>query len=149
MATVNVYLTFNGNCEEAFNFYKSVFGGEFPYVGRFGDMPPSEDSQQLSETEKNKIMHISLPISEETILMGSDVVGEYTTQFQVGNNIALSVNANTKEEADAIFNGLSSGGKVTMPIQDTFWGAYFGMFTDQFGINWMVNYDDPAKVQPH
>lgn len=149
MATVNVYLTFNGNCEEVFNFYKSVFGGVFPYVGRFGDMPPSEDSQQLSETEKSKIMHISLPISEETILMGSDVVGEYTTQFQVGNNIALSVNANTKEEADAIFNGLSSGGKVTMPIQDTFWGAYFGMFTDQFGINWMVNYDDPAKVQPH
>lgn len=147
MATVNVYLTFNGNCEEAFNFYKSVFGGEFPYIGRFGDMPPSEDGKQVSEEEKNKIMHVSLPISGETMLMGSDVGGEWSSNFKEGNNFSLSLNANSREEAEKLFNALSEGGMVTMPLEDTFWGAYFGMWTDKFGINWMVNYDDPAKMQ--
>lgn len=144
MATVNVYLTFNGNCEEAFNFYKSVFGGEFPYIGRFGDMPPSEDGKQVSEEEKNKIMHVSLPISGETMLMGSDVGGEWSSNFKEGNNFSLSLNANSREEAEKLFNALSEGGMVKMPLEDTFWGAYFGMWTDKFGINWMVNYDDPA-----
>ncbi len=147
MATVNVYLTFNGNCEEAFNFYKSVFGGEFPYIGRFGDMPPSEDGKQVSEEEKNKIMHVSLPISGETMLMGSDVGGEWSSNFKEGNNFSLSLNANSREEAEKLFNALSEGGMVKMPLEDTFWGAYFGMWTDKFGINWMVNYDDPAKMQ--
>lgn len=147
MAIVNVYLTFNGNCEEAFNFYKSVFGGEFPYIGRFGDMPPSEDGKQVSEEEKNKIMHVSLPISGETMLMGSDVGGEWSSNFKEGNNFSLSLNANSREEAEKLFNALSEGGMVTMPLEDTFWGAYFGMWTDKFGINWMVNYDDPAKMQ--
>ena len=147
MATVNVYLTFNGNCEEAFNFYKSVFGGEFPYIGRFGDMPPSEDGKQVSEEEKNKIMHVSLPISRETMLMGSDVGGEWSSNFKEGNNFSLSLNANSREEAEKLFNALSEGGMVKMPLEDTFWGAYFGMWTDKFGINWMVNYDDPAKMQ--
>ena len=147
MATVNVYLTFNGNCEEAFNFYKSVFGGEFPYIGRFGDMPPSEDVKQVSEEEKNKIMHVSLPISGETMLMGSDVGGEWSSNFKEGNNFSLSLNANSREEAEKLFNALSEGGMVKMPLEDTFWGAYFGMWTDKFGINWMVNYDDPAKMQ--
>lgn len=147
MATVNVYLTFNGNCEEAFNFYKSVFGGEFPYIGRFGDMPPSEDRKQVSEEEKNKIMHVSLPISRETMLMGSDVGGEWSSNFKEGNNFSLSLNADSREEAEKLFNALSEGGMVKMPLEDTFWGAYFGMWTDKFGINWMVNYDDPAKMQ--
>lgn len=147
MATVNVYLTFNGNCEEAFNFYKSVFGGEFPYIGRFGDMPPSEDGKQVSEEEKNKIMHVSLPISGETMLMGSDVGGEWSSNFKEGNNFSLSLNADSREEAEKLFNALSEGGMVKMPLEDTFWGAYFGMWTDKFGINWMVNYDDPAKMQ--
>lgn len=147
MAQVNAYLTFNGNCEEAFNFYKSVFGGEFPYIGRFGDMPPSEDGKQVAEADKDKIMHVSLPISQETILMGSDTGGEWASNHVAGNNISLSVNTDSKEEADRIFNGLSAGGKITMPLAETFWGAYFGMWTDKFGIHWMVNYDDPEKMQ--
>ena len=143
MATVNAYLTFNGNCEEAFLFYRSVFGGEFPYMGRFNEMPPSDDENQpkLSEADGNKIMHVTLPISAETCLMGSDTGGEWSSQFKQGNNISLSINASSMDEADRLFNGLSAGGQVTMPMNQSFWGAYFGMFTDKFGINWMVNYD--------
>jgi PhnB protein len=141
MATVNVYLTFNGNCEDAFNFYKSVFGGEFTYIGRFGEMPPSEDGNKMSEADANKIMHVSFPISQETMLLGSDTGGEWASHFKQGNNYAISINAESREEADKLFNGLSAGGQVTMPMNDTFWGAYFGMFTDQFGIHWMVNFD--------
>ncbi|XZF13333.1 VOC family protein [Chitinophagaceae bacterium MMS25-I14] len=146
MATVNIYLTFNGNCKEAFDFYKSVFGGEYPYIGTFGDMPPQEGMPPVSEADKNKIMHVSLPISKETMLMGSDTGGEWATNYKEGNNFSISVNALSREEADKLFGGLSSGGQVTMPMADAFWGAYFGMFTDKFGINWMVNYDDPAKM---
>jgi len=148
MATVNIYLTFNGNCKEAFDFYKSVLGGEFPYVGKFGDMPPSEE-QPMPEADKDKIMHISLPVSKETILMGSDSGSEWADNLKQGNNFSISLNTDSREEAERLFNGLSEGGQVTMPLADTFWGAYFGMWADKFGINWMVNYDDPAKVQPH
>lgn len=137
MATVNAYLNFNGNCEEAFLFYKSVFGGEFGYVGRFGDMPP--EAGKVPDHEANGIMHISLPISSETTLMGSDTGGAWAKDFKQGNNISLSVNVETREEADRIFNGLSSRGKVTMAMADVFWGDYFGMCTDPFGINWMVS----------
>jgi PhnB protein len=148
MASVNVYLTFNGNCREAFDFYKSVFGGEYPYIGTFGEMPPME-GQEAKEEDKDKIMHVSLPISKETTLMGSDAGCDYASQFKAGNNFSISINAESKEEADKLFAGLSADGTVTMPMADTFWGAYFGMFTDKFGINWMVNYDDPAKMQQH
>jgi PhnB protein len=148
MATINAYLTFDGTCEEAFNFYKSVFGGDFPMVGKFGDMPPQEGMPPISDEVKNRIMHMSLPISAETVLMGSDTMPGIH-DHQVGNNISLSINTDSREEADRIFDGLSAGGKVSMPLADTFWGAYFGMWTDKFGINWMVNYDDPAKVQAH
>ncbi|MFD1770769.1 VOC family protein [Sphingobacterium suaedae] len=140
MATVNTYLTFNGNCEEAFNFYKSVFGGEFPYVGRFRDMPTDGD-KNVSEEEGNRIMHISLPISKETILLGSDTGGEWASNYSAGNNFSISVNSESREEADKLFNGLSAGGQVTMPMADTFWGSYFGMLTDKFGINWMVSFE--------
>ncbi|WP_312343509.1 VOC family protein [Chryseobacterium binzhouense] len=146
MATVNVYLTFNGNCRQAFEFYQSVFGGEIPYMGTFGDMPPVE-GKEMPEEEKNKVMHVCLPISNETMLMGSDTGGEWASQFKEGNNYAISINTDTRDEADKLFNGLSNGGNITMPMVDTFWGAYFGMFTDKFGINWMVNYDDPEKQQ--
>jgi PhnB protein len=148
MASVNVYLTFNGNCREAFDFYKSVFGGEYPYIGTFGEMPPME-GHEAKEEDKDKIMHVSLPISKETVLMGSDISCDHTSQFKTGNNFSISINAESKEEADKLFGGLSADGTVTMPMADTFWGAYFGMFTDKFGINWMVNYDDPAKMQQH
>ena len=138
MASISPYLTFNGNCEDAFNFYKSVFGGNFPYVGKFKDMP---SEQPIPESEKEKIMHISLPISKETTLMGSDSSEAFGHANIVGNNFSISINAESEEEAKKIFAGLSAGGKVTMPLEKTFWGALFGMFTDKFNIQWMVNYD--------
>ena len=140
MASISPYLTFNGNCEEAFNFYRSVFGGEFPYVGRFKDMP-ADGGKPVPASEGEKIMHISLPISKETVLMGSDSSEAFGQATVVGNNFSISINANSEEEAKKLFNGLSAGGKVTMPLDKTFWGALFGMFTDKFGIQWMVNYD--------
>jgi PhnB protein len=144
MATVNPYLIFNGNCEAAFLFYQSVFGGEFPYLGRFGEMPPSDDPNcpPPPAEEANRIMHVSLPISKETILMGSDSTSQ-SGDVIVGTNISVSINAESRAEADKLFNGLSAGGNVIMPMTNTFWGAYFGMFTDKFGINWMVNFDEP------
>lgn len=143
MPVVNVYLTFNGNCEEAFNFYKSVFGGEFPYMGRFKDMPPSEEhGKSMTGADGERIMHISLPISKETVLMGSDTGGEWAKDFKQGNNFSISVTASSKEEADKIFNGLSKGGKITMPLDKTFWGDYFGMLTDKFGVNWMMSFNE-------
>ena len=143
MATVNVYLTFNGNCEDAFNFYKSVFGGEFPFIGKFKDMPQDENNpQKMSEADGEKIMHVTLPISKETCLMGSDTGGEWAASFKQGNNYSISINTDTREEADKLFNALSTDGQISMPMSDTFWGAYFGMFTDKFGISWMVNYDE-------
>lgn len=144
MATVNAYLTFNGNCEEAFLFYKSVFGGEFPYIGRFKEMP-QEDGKPLDPALAEKIMHVSLPISKETCLMGSDTGGEWASNFKEGTNFGISISADSKEEADRLFNGLSAGGKVTMPMDTTFWGDYFGMWTDKFGINWMMSFNEKQK----
>ena len=141
MATVNIYLTFDGNCEEAFKFYQSVFGGQIPYMGRFKDMPPGEESQ-VKPGEENRIMHVSLPISKETMLMGSDTGGEWAFGYAQGNNFAISITADSKEEANKLFNGLSAGGKVTMPLGKTFWSDCFGTLTDKFGINWMVSFDE-------
>lgn len=141
MATVNAYLTFNGNCEEAFLFYQSVFGGEFPYLGRFKEMP-QDDKNKMDPAMAEKIMHVSLPISKETCLMGSDTGGEWASNFKEGNNFGISITASSKEEADRLFNGLSAGGKVTMPMDNTFWGDYFGMWTDKFGINWMMSFNE-------
>lgn len=139
MTTVNVYLTFDGNCEEAFLFYQSVFGGEFPYLARFKEMPPSDECPPIPEADQEKIMHISLPISAETVIMGSDSSEAFGKATLKGNNFSLSVNAGTREEADRIYKALSPQGEVTMPMGETFWGAYFGMLTDQFGIQWMVS----------
>lgn len=147
MTTVNIYLAFKGNCMEAFNFYKSVFGGEFPYIGKFSDMPPQEGMPPLPESELDKIMHISLPISKETVLMGSDTPESFRQNIVVGNNFSISINTETIEEADRIFGELSAGGKVIMPMDKTFWGAYFGMFTDKFGVSWMINVDLDDKVK--
>jgi len=143
--SINTYLTFPGNCEEAFNFYRSVFGGEFPYVGRFNEMPPQEGQPPLPESEGNKIMHISLPIGKHSVLMGSDSSEAFGHATNIGNNFSISINATSTAEADKLFHGLSEGGHITMPLAHTFWGAYFGMFTDKFGIQWMVNYDSPKK----
>lgn len=141
MATLHPYLTFSGNCEEAFLFYKSVFGGDFPMVGRFKDMPPMEGQPPIPESEGAKIMHISLPIGNGSILMGSDSSEAFGHVSKIGNNFSISIDANSEEEASRLFTGLSAGGTVTMPLDKTFWGAYFGMFTDKFDIQWMVNFD--------
>ena len=147
MATINPYLIFNGNCEEAFLFYQSVFGGEFPYIGKFSDMPPSDDPNcpPPSAEEANRIMHVSLPIGGDTILMGSDSTSQ-SGHVTIGANVSMSLNTESQAESDKLFNGLSAGGNVIMPMQNTFWGAYFGMFVDKFGIHWMINFDEmPQK----
>lgn len=139
--TVNIYLTFEHECRAAFEFYKGVFGGEFLSFSTFGDMPPQEGLPEMDESEKNKIMHVSLPISKETVLMGSDTGGEWAKHFKKGNNFSISVNTNDKDEAERVYAELSNGGVKTMPMENTFWGSYFGMLTDKFDINWMVSYD--------
>jgi PhnB protein len=138
MAILNPYLSFEGNTEEAFNFYKSIFGGEFAILQRFKDTP---EAGTVPEKEKNKIMHVSLPIGNGNTLMATDALESMGQKLTVGNNIQLSVSADSEAETDKIFNGLSAGGKVTMPLSKTFWGSYFGMCTDKFGVQWMVSYD--------
>lgn len=143
MATINVYLNFMGNTEEAFNFYKSVFGGEFAGgISRFKDTPHGD---ALSAADKEKIMHVALPVGKENVLMGTDLLESAGHKLIAGNNYSISINADSKEEADNLFSKLSEGGKIEMPIADTFWGAYFGMFADKFGIQWMVNFDYNGK----
>lgn len=138
MNSIHPYLNFNGNTEEAFTFYKSVFGGEFSVLQRFKE---TEFGDKLSETDREKIMHISLPIGDSVVLMATDVLGSIGQNITVGTNFSLSVNTESEAEATRVFNELSAGGTVTMELNKTFWGAYFGMFTDKFGIQWMVNYD--------
>lgn len=142
MITINPYLNFNGNCEEAFEFYKSVFGGEFSHTGRFADMPAE---QPLPAADARKIMHISLPISKETVLMGCDTLAPFCPPVKQGDNISITINAIQPEEARRLFQALSQGGKVTMPMEEQFWGALFGAFTDRFGIQWMINCDLQGK----
>lgn len=138
MLCFNPYLNFAGNTEEAFNFYKSVFGGEFAVVMRFGD---TAESGKIAEEEKNMIMHISLPVGQGTILMGTDSLESMGQKLTVGNNFSISINADSKEEADETFGKLSEGGKIEMPMTDMFWGDYFGMFSDKFGIQWMISFN--------
>ena len=142
MALINPYINFNGNAEEAFNFYKSVFGREFTMIIRFKDM--SSPDNPVSQNEANKIMYIALPIGKN-ILMANDVPEHMGQVNENENRSKISISAETREEADKLFNGLSAGGTVTMAMNQTFWGAYFGMFTDKFGINWMVNFDENEK----
>jgi len=141
MAAVNPYLNFGGNTEEVFNFYKSVFGGEFDVLARFGEMP---EEYQTDKSQSTKIMHISLPIGGGSILMGSDRPESYGP-ITKGDNFYVSLQADSEAEATKLFNGLSAGGQVTMPLEKTFWGAFFGMFNDKFGVQWMINYDYNKK----
>lgn len=138
MATINPYLTFNGNCEEAFNLYKSVFGGEFAFSGRFKDMPENPE-YPVEESEKDLIMHISLPIGNGTVLMGSDTSRAFGKLAEPGSNFSVSINTDSVEEATRMYNALADGGTEIMPLNKTFWGAYFGQLVDRFGIRWMVN----------
>lgn len=140
MAKVSTYLNFPGNTEEAFNFYKKVFGTEFEGgINRFGDMPPQEGMPPLSEATKNQVLHVSLPITGGFMLMGSDAPAEMGFTVAFGNNMYINLEPDTKEEADRLFGALSENGVTEMPMADMFWGAYFGSCKDQFGVKWMVN----------
>lgn len=143
MKKVEPYLSFDDNCEEAFNFYHSVFGGDAPQIMRFKDVPDGPEGQSLPKDEGEKVMHVNLKLGD-TNFMGSDTPNTMG-KVNYGNNISLSILAESKDEADAIFNKLSAGGSVTMPMQDTFWGAYFGMVKDKFNINWMISYELPKQ----
>jgi PhnB protein len=138
MITINPYLNFNGNTEEAFNFYKSVFGGEFMALVRFKDTP---EGGKMPPGDQEKIMHVSLPIGKGNVLMATDALESMGQTLKAGNNFYISISPESEKEATRLFNGLSAGGKIEMPLQKTFWNAYFGMFADRFGIQWMVNYD--------
>jgi PhnB protein len=144
MAQVNPYIHFNGNAEEAFTFYKSVFGGEFAMLVRFKDMP-NDPNNPFNESDANRIMHVALPISKSTVLMGSDVPPIMGQVNENENRSKISISADSKEEADKLFNGLSAGGKIEIPIADSPWGSYFGMFRDKYGIEWMVDFDPKYK----
>jgi PhnB protein len=138
MALLNVHLNYNGNAEEAFTFYKSVFGGEFSKITRLKDLESPDFP--VDEKDANKIMHIALPIGNNT-LMANDVPSFLGTVNENENRSKIAVSAQSREEADKLFNGLSAGGTVEMPIQDSPWGSYFGMFRDKYGIEWMIDFD--------
>jgi len=133
--TLNTYLYFDGQCAEAFAFYKSVFGGEFQTNQKFADGPPE---MGVPDGEKSKIMHVSLPIGT-SVLMGSDTISTFGEPAKPANSFAISYDAKTKAEVDVIFPKLTKGGKVTMELQETFWGSYFGLGKDKFGVHWMVS----------
>ena len=139
---VNPYLNFDGNAEQAFEHYRSVFGGEF-----IAKLPMSEapDSDKLPLEEQKRMMHISLAISEDTILMASDIMPSMGHKLPEGSNCYISLHPTSREEADRLFNGLSEGGYIEMPMEDQFWGDYFGSFTDRFDVKWMINYNEQNK----
>ena len=139
MALINPYIHFNGNAEEAFTFYRSAFGGEFAMIVRFKEFSSPENP--VSEKEAEKIAHIALPIGKSSVLMGSDTPEFMGKQNENENRSKISITAESKEEADRLFNGLSKDGKIEMPIGDSPWGSYFGMFRDKYGIEWMVSFD--------
>lgn len=138
MASINPHIHFNGNAEEAFEFYKSIFGGNFKRLMRFKDL--KTEGFQFPEEELNKIMHIALSIGSNSVLMGSDVPSMLGVVNEQENRSKVTVSANSKEEADAIFSGLSEAGAVEFPIGDSPWGSYFGALRDKYGVEWMIDY---------
>ncbi|GLU42468.1 VOC family protein [Allomuricauda sp. NBRC 101325] len=146
MAQINPYIHFNGNAEEAFTFYKSVFGGEFAMIVRFKDMP-SDPERPIDQSEADKIMHIALPIGKHDILMASDTPLAMGKHSETETRSKISISAESKEEAYQLFNGLSQNGKIEIPMDESPWGSYFGMFRDQYGIEWMVDFDPKYKGQ--
>jgi PhnB protein len=141
MARVSTYVNTANKTEEAFNFYKTIFGTEFTAPGfrRMGDIPAMEGMPPMSDSMKNLVMHVELPITGGHVLMGTDAPEEMGFKVIEGNNIHINLETDSREEAKRLFDALSEGGKISMPLQDMFWGAYFGSFTDNYGINWMVN----------
>ncbi len=138
---LNSYLNFAGNAEEAFKFYKSAFGGEYRNVTRFKDM--TIPGRPVPKKDENKLMHISLPVGKDDVLMGSDTIEGFGHKLVVGNNVSISIFPDSKEEADRLFKALSAGGTIEMPLGNQPWGDYYGGFTDKFGIRWMVDYMPP------
>lgn len=144
---LNPYLNFDGQCEAAFNFYKKVFKTEFNQYGimRFGDVPPTEGMPSIPDELKNRVMHVGIDLGSQ-ILMGSDIMpGMSPRPFQIGDNNYISIHPNSREEADRLFKELSEGGEIEMPMEDQFWGDYFGSFRDQFGTCWMINFNEQFK----
>ncbi|WP_113922768.1 VOC family protein [Cognataquiflexum aquatile] len=138
MASVGTYLNFPDNTEEAFNFYQSIFGGEFiGGISRFGDMPPMEGMPPLPEADKNLVMHVALEITGGHLLMGTDAPVSMGFKVNMGNNVHINLQPDTRSETERLFKALSVGGVVTMELQDAFWGDYFGSCVDKFGVNWM------------
>lgn len=139
MSTLNVYLYFQGNCEEAFYFYRTIFGGEFDFIGRYKDVPPDARENFLHCTDE-QIMHVSLPISNETVLMGADLIKPNQTKIPSNNDgFSLYLSTQSKGEAERVFNALSDEGNIIVPIEDQFWGSYYGLCVDKFGISWKIS----------
>jgi len=140
MATVGTYLNFPRNTEEAFNFYRSIFGGEFQNgISRFNEIPPSENNPPLAEEDKNLVMHVALPILGGHLLMGTDAPESMGFRVDFGNNVYISLHPDTRQETRKLFDALAEGGKVEMELQDQFWGDYYGSCTDKYGVRWMFN----------
>lgn len=141
MATTSIYLNFVRNTEEAFNFYKSVFGGEFVggKINRMSEVPASPGQPEMSDEDKNLVMHVALPILGGIMLMGTDAPESMGFKVNFGNNVFINLQPDTRAEADRLFKELSEGGKIGMPMQDMFWGDYFGSLTDKYGVQWMIN----------
>ncbi len=144
---IHPYLSFSNTTEEAFRFYEKALGGKLTEFHRFGSMP-QQDGFALTPEQKNRVMHVGLGLPDGQMIMASDMLEGMGPVRVEGNNISISVHPDSRAEADRVFGALAQGGTVTMPIADQFWGDYFGSLTDRFGINWMVNYSDPAKRQP-
>ena len=141
--SLNPYLNFDGSCRDAFEHYREVFGGDFDVLQTFGDGP---DGMPVADADKDKVMHVSLGVGT-SVLMGSDVpsAGDFAAPFAAGNNVQISYSPESREECEERFNKLAEGGTVLMPLQDQFWGSYFGSCVDRFGITWMFNYDNPSS----
>jgi PhnB protein len=141
---IHSYLNFENKTEEAFRFYERVLGGKLTDIHRFGAIPAG-GGFELSDEQKNLVMHVGLQLPDGQMIMGSDMIAGMGPKRVEGNNFSISVHPDSRQDADRIFNALAEGGTVTMPMADQFWGDYFGSLTDRFGINWMVNYNDPTK----
>ena len=140
MLSTNFYLHFMGNTEEAMNFYKSIFGGEFASIIRYSDVPGGE---KMSPHDQQKIMHVSLPIARDQMMMATDTLESMGRKVVFGNNYHICLEAESEAEVDKIFTALTAGGRVEAPLNKTFWAAYFGMCEDKFGVQWMINYTYP------
>ncbi|WP_421772946.1 VOC family protein [Gracilimonas sp.] len=140
MPTINPYLNFQGNTEKAFKFYQSIFGGEF--IGGISRFTNAPEAEQLSEEERNKVMHVALPFGDNNMIMATDALESMGQKVKPGNNFYLCISADSREQADQFFKGLSEGAEIEMEMQDAFWGDYFGMLTDKFGIKWMITFAD-------